>query len=305
MKHSKVPLIFIASNGQSGSTLLDMLLGCHPHIWTLGEFQMLPWEIVSPRRPCGCGEPILECPFWHDIVHIHKDRILNSSIHLFRQSRNNQRNGKVFRLNEIVRMRRKSDTNSVKPNIMRYGKDNAGIMKMVLDKSSDFKEVQYLVDASKDPYRLFWLIMSGYFDIYAIHLLKDPRAFLFSTTRNSLNSLSKIIRMNTRYILENQIISKTLSHLPSNHRIVVQYERLASNPDETMENIFTQFDISKNDYTISSFRETNHAISGNKMRDNSTNIKLDEKWKSKLPFFSKIITSILCYFPAQKYGYNL
>ena len=38
----KIKLIYIASNGRSGSTLLDMLIGKHKSCFTLGEFQVLP-----------------------------------------------------------------------------------------------------------------------------------------------------------------------------------------------------------------------------------------------------------------------
>ncbi len=61
MQKDKFKLIYIASNGRSGSTLLDLLLGTHSNIWILGEFQNLPWELIEPRQTCGCGTAVEHC----------------------------------------------------------------------------------------------------------------------------------------------------------------------------------------------------------------------------------------------------
>jgi hypothetical protein len=67
--HGRLPLVYILSNGRSGTTLLDLLLGAHPRVWTVGEVQNLPWEMRYPRAPCGCGNPVQESPFWAPILH--------------------------------------------------------------------------------------------------------------------------------------------------------------------------------------------------------------------------------------------
>jgi hypothetical protein len=46
-----------------GSTLLGRLLDSHPAIVSGGEFGLLGAAIDS-GRPCSCGRPVLECPFW-------------------------------------------------------------------------------------------------------------------------------------------------------------------------------------------------------------------------------------------------
>src|SRR5207302_9823744 len=67
-----------------------------------------------------------------------------------------------------------------------YGKDNLVVLRSVLQKARHIKgdPVTWLVDSSKSPYRLLWLKETGQFDVRVIHLVKDPRAFVYSTCKN-------------------------------------------------------------------------------------------------------------------------
>lgn len=63
----KIPVVYIMSEAYSGSTLLDLLLGMTPEIWTLGEAQHL-WQRVQDQQVCACGELIPKCPFWEPLL---------------------------------------------------------------------------------------------------------------------------------------------------------------------------------------------------------------------------------------------
>lgn len=54
---------YIAGYGRSGSTWLTRLLGQSPGVSAAGEIaQSDDW--IASGRPCTCGLPIAECPFW-------------------------------------------------------------------------------------------------------------------------------------------------------------------------------------------------------------------------------------------------
>ena len=55
--------VYICSAGHSGSTLLDMLIGSHSKIESLGEITHLPKNIALDTV-CGCGIPVRKCSFW-------------------------------------------------------------------------------------------------------------------------------------------------------------------------------------------------------------------------------------------------
>jgi UDP-N-acetylglucosamine transferase subunit ALG13 len=66
----RVPVLYIAGLGRSGSTLLDRILGQIPDVCSVGELVFI-WErgLVRNER-CGCGERFLACPFWREVGRI-------------------------------------------------------------------------------------------------------------------------------------------------------------------------------------------------------------------------------------------
>ena len=70
--HQKI--VLIAGIGHSGSTVLDMALGCHPDIVGLGEVSKVlrtPLHEFDRRYDngrCSCGEVPRNCEFWSDYL---------------------------------------------------------------------------------------------------------------------------------------------------------------------------------------------------------------------------------------------
>lgn len=60
-------VIYIAGYGRSGSTVLDIVLGNHSQITSLGEAAFLFDEWDVPSRRCSCAKPYRECMFWRDL----------------------------------------------------------------------------------------------------------------------------------------------------------------------------------------------------------------------------------------------
>lgn len=56
--------VFIASLGHSGSTLLDLMLGAHPRLVSLGEVHATLTRFSEPQNPCTCGQAVAGCPIW-------------------------------------------------------------------------------------------------------------------------------------------------------------------------------------------------------------------------------------------------
>ncbi len=64
-------VIYIAGLGHSGSTILDMALGCHPKIVGLGEiyavFNKKNPDALFEKSTCSCGKKGKDCDFWKDL----------------------------------------------------------------------------------------------------------------------------------------------------------------------------------------------------------------------------------------------
>ena len=283
----KINLIYIASNGRSGSTLLDMLLGRHKNCFTLGEFQVLSIEYIVNKHLCGCGKRLDMCDFWDGIIKKNKKIIFDGSISRFRKNDN----GSVLRWKELKDIF--FNTFNSKKEISRYGLENYKVLKSLIKTAQSNKKINFLIDASKDPYRLAWLLRSKYFEIKILHIIKLPEAFVYSMCKNEQNFVKrwfKTIRMSLRWILQNIIISK-VSNKHSKKKI--RYEELALNTHTNLKEIFNFLNLKYQNTSKDVFQKKNHAIAGNIMRFNSRKILLDDKWKSKMSKLDKYTVFII------------
>lgn len=69
---SKIPVIYIAGSSHSGSTLLDLLLGSHSAVESVGEAKKIP-EILArlakgEKVSCTCRHELGSCPLWSDLL---------------------------------------------------------------------------------------------------------------------------------------------------------------------------------------------------------------------------------------------
>lgn len=303
---SRIPVIYILSNGRSGSTLLDLLLGAHSEVWTLGEAQILPWEVRENRLPCGCGVSVNDCDFWQSVlinIPINKGRY---PIEYFREKHNS---GKTLRWNHLYDIIRRTPSKKWSLAVDEYGKLNAQYLEAVWRAAEGYREqpIRWLVDASKDLYRLFWLQHSGYFDLRVIHLMKDPRAFVYSMTKKLLpGGRRKVIRFTGRWLVENWLYSYLCNDPAFAGRSYrLRYEDLASQPAKTMTLLGDRLSLDFSDVSLDSFRQyENHAVAGNPMRWQSSTIQLDEKWRQSLPKNHARLTWVFTRLLAQSYGYR-
>lgn len=60
--------VFIASLGHSGSTLLDLMLGSHPRLVSLGEVHATLARAAEKQNVCTCGKAAEECPIWGPVL---------------------------------------------------------------------------------------------------------------------------------------------------------------------------------------------------------------------------------------------
>ena len=167
--------------------------------------------------------------------------------------------------------------------------------------------IHWLVDASKGPYRLSWLQSSGLFNLRVIHLVKDPRAFVYSMTKPYLpNAWRQTVRMTGRWLVENFIFSRLCRRAFIDKQVFfLRYEDLASKPHGCLGGLATWLGLEFTTTMVEDFRKyKNHGISGNETRWHNTGLHLDERWRNALPRSYEraiwTVTSLL----ARRYGYD-
>lgn len=309
----KINLIYIASTGRSGSTLLDMLLGSHSQIATAGEIQILPHEIIQKGfMPCGCGKAIPECSFWQEVI----DRVRpleqpQPQIHYFREKHNA---GKTLRWKHLLEFNFQKILKLKQNEIDIYGENNYQLFKNFLDITEESNNVRpnWIVDASKDPYRLLWLSQSNLFNIKILHLVKNPKAFAYSMTRRIITDKTTkdqayklTIQKTFSWLIHNHLFSKiSQNYIDKNNYLLVNYEGLASEPEKTFNRILQFVDCEPEGNFEEDFKSnTIHTIAGNPMRYKPRKIVLDEAWKKYLPSLHQKTVDLIAASSKAKYGY--
>jgi len=101
--NGRLPLLYIAGSSHSGSTLLDLLLGSHPDIESVGEAKKIAAVAAKMRAGghplCTCRREVAECPFWRNVMPDDPEKLKTdapANAALFARAR--QAGGKTFAL---------------------------------------------------------------------------------------------------------------------------------------------------------------------------------------------------------------
>lgn len=295
MKENKVNVIYIGSNGRSGSTILEMLLTSSDQMWTLGEVQLLELE-NKINAVDGSGNVISSSPFWGDIVKNVNLKNDYASIAHFRKTgaSGKSHHGKVLRAGHLSRMAGICKNKTFTEN---YNTLNLQLYKESLKNArlESGENVKYLIDSSKDPYRLFYLSCSSDINLHSIQIIKHPSSFIYSQVKDSggLGRFLKVLRYSVRWVAENQIICWAGRKVQKS--IVVSYKDLAQSTSDTLREIDKALDIQNSEYELEGISEfVNYGISGNMSRFKSDKIIYDERWISGMRSYEKRIITIIC-----------
>lgn len=280
----RIPLVYVLSNGRSGSTLLDLLLGSHPRAWSVGELQVLPWELAENRAPCGCGAPLGACDFWAPLLGERSFETGPAPLHFFRDAHGF---GKVLRASHARDLLAGRPLGAHAPLAAIYAEHTARLLERVRPEAERRRggDVRWIVDASKDPYRLLWLAASDRFDLRVVHLTKDPRAFVHSMTKDGAGTARhRVARFTARWVIENGLMRAVTERALARDRVRrVRYEDLAGDPERTLAELGDWLGLDGLERALEQFREVeNHAVSGNQMRWQGGSVRLDESWRERL-----------------------
>lgn len=276
-------LAYILSPSYSGSTLLTFLLATHPSIATIGELKATAMGDIDSYR-CSCGAMIRECGFWKRLTGELTDRgvgfdLENFGTHFQADSRplaNRLLHGRVRgRLFEAAR-----DTAlCVLPTCRRNRERVLQKNQAVIDAIRDIQGGEVFLDGSKDPVRLKHLVASGLWNVKAICLIRDGRGVANSYMRHYDVPMTVAAK---EWRQAHEECDRVVSRLPAASSITVHYETLCRDPDRTLSAVFEFLGLDSR-RASRDFHAVEHHILGNAMRlRSSSEIVLDEKWKSTL-----------------------
>ena len=238
-------VIYIAGMSHSGSTVLNLMLNAHPAIFAVGELIDLNRVTRgSSHPPCPCGAPSLsECEFWsrvNDCTQQEKGMSL-SDLDVLNERRLDERSANAMLFRAISKVSGK----------------------------------EFIVDSSKRPGRLAYLMQLKGLDVFPIHLIRRPRGQVWSLRRKNGGFLQHICD----YVRVHERIHRIVRHVPHS---VVHYEDLVHDPKGTLGSILEPLGLQFDQAQLSWAEQRQHTIAGNKLRWQPHDLVLDERWKGSL-----------------------
>lgn len=306
-------IAYIVGIGRSGSTLIDMVLGSHPEVFSLGEIVHFP-RVYKENASCTCGLPIKQCEVWNEVG----DAIASEM-------------NSGFADNPSVLDLSLSDTNNLLQNTAELLLGVRGLQKYrnlyrprhLIDSPDQipapikdifaFYEIvkkvsgsRILIDSTKSPMRAARLLKENPSTAQkCIHLVRDGRGFLnskltkqYGRARNGGESekrgaISKLLIKdkykikvvhNSKLWLRNNLVAEAIAlSLPSSQYIKIRYEDFCASPRKASKTLCDFIGVQYKDDMLN-FRSTvNHNIGGNPMKFRRESIlKPDQKWRKTL-----------------------
>lgn len=232
-------VVYVAGYGRSGSTVLDILLGSHPSICSVGEVAFLTPEVTA-ARPCACGEPYTSCPFWKEFTRDLCSRVGRSSTERLRAVESRRSLPRLL-------------LNRVRPALASWYRDfNRETVDYVLSKSN----ASVIVDSSKSGRwtagRPLALDRLAGLDVYLLHLVRDGADTVRSYVQHGSNWALEgkappptfpALRASVGWVLAHLSTLAVKRRLGARRCLTVRYEELIRDPNDTLRTIGRWIDV--------------------------------------------------------------
>lgn len=273
-------LVYVVGTNYSGTTLLSSILGCHPHIESLGQLFEIE-EYQHNARKCMCGAAVPDCPFW--------SRVLPESGFWHQGRRTLERCPTEFRYGGLLHRR----FGLVRPR----APDNVAAFRAftlrLLDAASRASDRNILVDSSKSPHRLEWLVRSAVDREVNLRVLRVTRSGL-GVMRSYMKRGQSAARGALAYRHRNAQVEAVVRRHAADRTMALSYEALCSHPRKTMELVCAHIGVPFDARMLDFRSRVQHQVGGNPMRfRDETEIRLDEAYRTELSLAARLAFRIL------------
>ncbi len=276
-------LAFIMAASHSGSTLLAMLLGSHPHSTTIGDTAGTSHR-KDPDYQCSCGKKARECPFWWHVKDEMARRGADLDVTDF---------GTRFEypespfINRVLHAEHRGPVLEAIRDAMLWSsagwrrKSRAVITQNIalLDAVTNITQAHVVVDSSKLPHRLKHLLRIDGLEVKVIHLVRDGRGVAHTYIHDNGWPVHKSAIEWQRGILAAE---RLLARLDRDLWTQVRYEDLCADPRAELEKLSLFLGLDPDQVNVD-FRAADLHVFGNKMRlALDHDVRLDTKWQTEL-----------------------
>ena len=279
--------------GRSGGTLLGRIMGNSPEAIYVGELRYFWEKGIINNYECSCNSKFENCIFWTQVVNEYKNHVRLDNIEKIRSE-----------LEQFERLKNFSKLKDIKKNgnldnrlLSKYLFLNEKLYESIINISNK----NIIVESSRIPGRLFALSLSDKFDLFPIHLIRDPRGVMNSLINQDLRNYGYAKHGDLRRILEwnfNNLYSlKIMKELNPDQNFFIWYKNFVQFPSRVLKDLEKflgyNFDFKDDNGIVSVDLDAGHIFSGNESRFKTGIIKVSEdiKWKEQLNMRKKLVIS--------------
>jgi Sulfotransferase family len=300
---ARADYVYITSLGHSGSTLLELTLGNHPHIVNMGEVERLSLQFARAnriKRPglCSCGKRPMDCPVWGAVAEAVRreygvsltDDPFGWQISNLGRERDEKWRAPLSVLARqsyiLFRLAKYYDLPVLKwfsglSLVHRRWANNRFFVAKVVKKMTGADTV---IDASKEPVGMRDVYDYGSGVVKIIFLTRDVHGVVWSELRR-MKGLGDAERFANRWVDVNRRIIRFLEGVPRGDWIHLTYEEFCANPVNVLQRVygFLGYAYDPAMATGPFGGETAHTIFGNRIRYSKIEaIKEDLSWRQQL-----------------------
>ncbi len=304
-----IKILYIAGWGRSGTTFLDNIFGQLDDFFSVGEIRFIWDRNFIEDRSCGCGQLFSSCSVWKSITQnaFGDDSNINplELIHAATTYTSTRRIPQFFLTRDLD-----DQSPRFKAYLLTLEKLYSSIAKCTNSK--------IIVDSSKYPLYAGALSLLPGFDVYIVHMVRDPRAVAYSWMNpKTFDSPTIFDRMERIGPFKSSMLwnswNLTLALMKSmrpDRYFLLRYEDFVTTPRQSIVDILTFLGNPvdnlpfEDDFTV--YMRNNHTLSGNASRFQigPVKIKPDIRWQKQLSSSAKLLVTMLTWPIMLSYGYK-
>ena len=290
-------VLSILSSGHSGSTLLDIVLGSIPGVFSMGEFHYLSWQAwrngeqsENGQDMCTCGSTFINCSCWGDVLSKlsekhgvdYRNDPLRLKLVLYGRDSYVGQTQFIHRLHRELTCRSfqipfgsRVIASSLNLPIAAKVQNNLDVFDQLFDSTG----VRCIVDSTKDVSRFQALRSKRPEQFVPLVLYRNARGIASSAIKYDRDPRRDLAVWLKNY---NRRIFPVLQRLGCDYECV-EYEELTENPDVVRDRIATRLGIEKSPCPDVFYSKDYHLVAGNPMRYKpEIAIRYDDSWKDRL-----------------------
>lgn len=293
-----IKVLYLLGKGRAGGTLLNNLLGQIPGMAAPGEMSRLwTWGLTEGWK-CGCGLSVRGCPFWKDVID--ELGVRDQDVPDIVAAQN-----EIMRWKTVSRLLRTKRTGlGTWPALDSYVELQARLYRAV----AKVANVDVIVDSTRWPTAPLALGLVPGTDVYVVHLIRDPRAVIYSWRRRKLlvdrpgnpemQTFGPYYTM-TSWWARTLLADVVMRRRDPSRRRSLRYEDLMANPKVGVGDVASWVLGKPADVDFiddgSARMEATHTVGGNPSRlaTGTVELRQDDEWISKQPRKDWMVGTVL------------